>query len=76
MNDNDGGPAFPIPGGNWGDSGGMSLRDYFAAQAAGCIVHHNFLIQAMTDEEAALAITNVAALSFRLADAMLKERAK
>lgn len=64
MNDNDGG-AFTI-----------QLRDYFAAQAASCIVHHNFLLQAMTNEEAALAITNVAALSFRIADALLAEREK
>ena len=38
MNEPDGGPAFPLPLGHmsaadWGQSGGMTLRDYFIAHA-------------------------------------------
>lgn len=46
---------------------GMTLRDYFAAQALSCFVE---ALKFPTDEEAA----NVAAACFAYADAMLAER--
>lgn len=68
----DGGPAFPVSD-DRGDSynfmepiplvGGMSLRDYFAAQV---------LSQACAENNAAMS----AGLAYRYADAMIAERAK
>lgn len=55
---------------------GMSLRDYFAAKALSALNYHNILEAAMTAEECDLAITNCAALAYRLADAMLEARRK
>jgi len=55
-----GGPAFPVGGSN-----GMSLRDYFAAQAMQAILHQSdtFWIVA-------------APLAYQYADAMLEARNK
>lgn len=63
----DGGPAFP----SWdyqmmGDSGGMTVRDYFAAKAMAIAAQEN------PDES----VHVIARLSYGLADAMLAERAK
>ncbi len=70
-----GGAAFPST--IYGcESGGMSLRDYFAGRAASAIWHVNQLAGSMTSDEAALEITNMAVLAYRIADAMLAERAK
>lgn len=68
----DGGPAFPetsyFDDKPIGSAGGMSLRDYFAAKAlADVLQHFNW-----NDD----AIETAARMSYRLADAMLKERAK
>lgn len=71
---NDGGPAFPDPGPaddsyvNWNH--GMSLRDYFAAQALiGILAARNgFLVDVGT--------TNAAPWAYQIADAMLAEREK
>ena len=53
---------------------GMALRDYFAAHAAACIWHHNFLAFSMTANECQEQIQNAAVLSYRIADAMLEVR--
>jgi hypothetical protein len=66
-----GGPAFPADITSWA---GMSLRDYFAAQALSVLNYHNILAAAMNEEEAKLQIQNAAVLSYRLADAMLRAR--
>ena len=55
---------------------GMSLRDYFAAKALAAGLHPDFLSHQFTEVDIALWIQNAAALSYRLADAMLAERAK
>lgn len=67
----DGGPAFPIPA---YATGGMSLRDYFAGQALACLHYHNVLINAYSDEEAALQLKNAAVLCYRMADLMLAQQ--
>lgn len=71
----DGGPAFP-----WGSdySTGMSLRDYFAAQAMVALIAKSPLSCTYRDGEddvAAVIAANVTG-SYRYADAMLKQRAK
>lgn len=68
----DGGPAFPIVGGG-GDSRlfedyGMSLRDYFAAQAI------SQMISLSQDRYGGWSTENVAAGCYSLADAMLSAR--
>ena len=61
----DGGPAFPIPGlQDDADFNGMSLRDYFAAQAMAGFLAQPGIINPTQD----------AALAYRMADAMLKAR--
>ena len=52
----------------------MSLRDYFAGQALAVLNYHNVLATVMTPTDVEPEIRNVAALSYRIADAMLKER--
>lgn len=65
---NDGGPAFPIPDGNWNMSGGMSLRDYFAGLAlAG-------LIRNMTDAHGLWNEATAADAAYLYADAMIQAR--
>ena len=68
-----GGPAFPIveykqPVGGGSHMmtiiGGMTLRDYFAAKAMQSYVSHNKVYD----------FEDIAAVSFRVADAMLKAR--
>lgn len=74
----DGGPAFPHGPfqlhQHWVDNAGMSLRDYFAGQALSYLTNANFLLSAMSDEDAQLQIVNAANLAYRCADAMLKAR--
>jgi hypothetical protein len=80
---NDGGPVFPQPGeldyrfgpgtertGQLFESAGISLRDYFAGQALIGILgsRHGFLVDVGTD--------NAPSWAYRVADAMLAERAK
>jgi hypothetical protein len=74
---NDGGPAFPVPppaailnGYYYYAEVGMSLRDYFAAQAlAGVLQNYTTSKFGCTEKE-------VAIYAYRYADAMLAERAK
>lgn len=70
-----GGTAFP---GGWNESGnsgekGMSLRDYFAAKAMQSGLRE---LADVDREEAERCIPIIAAASYRIADAMLAERAK
>lgn len=64
---NDGGPAFPFdhqnPEGGWINTG-MTLRDYFAAQALS------------TDWIADYSVAEGAVLAYKYADAMIAERSK
>lgn len=67
---NDGGPAFPHPGGASDCTVqeshlGLSLRDYFAGQAMPILLH-----QATIKDTA----KSVALASYAMADAMLKAR--
>lgn len=70
MSKPDGGPAFPSgpASGNWGVAfTGLSLRDYFAAQAL-TLGGEWFYGYGGTDHEA------IAVTCYQLADAMLKAR--
>ena len=80
MSKPDGGPAFPnthvfpsydgdsiLPG--WKATGGMTLRDYFAAKAMQVIMPTFIVNHPQTPEI-------VAKLSYGYADAMIKEREK
>ena len=75
-----GGPAFPVPltdqqGEAWpkskGNPDGMTLRDYFAAKAG-----ENEIFAALLNNESPANIEHRCAARYRVADAMLKERAK
>ncbi len=68
MSEFDGGAAFPIvhPDGQGVQYYGMSLRDYFAAKA----MQGRLAVPGYVDVEQG------AAMAYRMADAMLKERAK
>lgn len=78
----DGGPAFPIPGHNYTNSGGtimainprfgMSLRDYFAGQAlAGARLDGASIIANGDQNSDAIAHARAA---YRYADAMIEAR--
>ena len=67
MSINDGGPAFPHDG-QHNYTGGMTLRDYFAAKAMQSIVSVLHVgIKPMSLE-------SVASVAYEIADAMLKAR--
>lgn len=69
MAKNDGGPAFPLQDESFG---GMSLRDYFAAAAL-----QGWMASYPSDQTCDGILGNDnAALAYRMADAMLAERAK
>lgn len=73
----DGGPAFPSSIGN-----GMSLRDYFAAQAMAALASQlldKAFVNALVSLSAETNSTHeeaIAHMSYELADAMLAERSK
>jgi hypothetical protein len=58
-------PAFPVTAANMKGDEGMTLRDYFAAKAMQAIVHAYG-----TDEP------DLPAICYKVADGMLKARAK
>lgn len=69
----DGGPAFPLavsPDTAW-NVNGMSLRDYFAAQAMIAIRFEpsDYTVSGFNDE-----VKDIAKASYAIADAMLKAR--
>ena len=73
---NDGGPAFPLH--DWDASianysGGMSLRDYFAAKAMQAIISKGNGSDATGGEKG---VPLIAKYSYEYADAMLRERDK
>lgn len=73
---NNGGPAFPRPGDQYSQSDsqdGMSLRDYFAAQALAGYASRPL---ASFDTGQAPSYADVARWSYKQADAMLAERTK
>jgi hypothetical protein len=71
---NNGGPAFPqtdnrvVAALSIANSQGMTLRDYFAAKALQGVL--------AADTEELLSVDAIASVSYRIADAMLKERNK
>jgi hypothetical protein len=78
MSTTDGGPAFPQDNDAIG-SPGMTLRDYFAAKAMQSVLQGARLPgleRTPIDPDAAAALDAVALGSYRIADAMLKERNK
>jgi hypothetical protein len=70
---NDGGPAYPVPGlQNDPDFNGMSLRDYFAAQAMQAAIG---LIPHMQPPTSGKTVPDcLTAMAYEYADAMLKAR--
>tara|TARA_R110000868_G_scaffold258447_1_gene515970 strand:+ start:292 stop:495 length:204 start_codon:yes stop_codon:yes gene_type:complete len=62
-------PAFPHGDPTHGGELGMTLRDYMAAKAM-----QGFMYGAPTNDDINDALGNLAAMSFKLADAMLKAR--
>lgn len=76
MSKNTGGPAFPVPlnpGESYQGHGpydGMTLRDYFAAKAAGTVWAN------LSDMSVDSAASVTAKFAYKIADAMLKEREK
>lgn len=89
MSTQDGGPAFPSSVidevfveefGRWDkrlgpSTGGMSLRDYFAAAALPSVIAA-YLAANGNGCAADHAVQNAPALAYRYADAMIRERAK
>lgn len=79
--DKTGGPAFPMVAQNWNNKG-MTLRDYFAAQALqGYIAcnawHPDFVFpEGYKFGAGQRADQTVAEAAYKYADAMLKERSK
>lgn len=70
----DGGAAFPQSGyERWAPEGGMSLRDYFAAKAMQGILAGVLADGSSFDTDCA---AHAADASYKVADAMIKERAK
>lgn len=86
---NDGGPAFPLPVEDpqchsrfESGYGGMSIRDYFAAKFAAAMMtatsaDHDFPnIDYRRDVGGPTVAERVATIAYRMADAMLKARAR
>lgn len=65
-----GGPAFPVEGGNLRDLFGMTMRDYFAAKAMQGIMVATLAPHTLWTQD------EVAKTAYRMADAMLAEREK
>lgn len=81
----DGGPAFPMPGGpkdGYGNptnrpQSGMSLRDWFAGQALSGPLASIFPVYMPDMKDGGdYSIEQVAAVAYRIADAMIAERGK
>jgi hypothetical protein len=71
MNENTGGPAFPVGLEAFGeDKTGMSLKDYFAAKAMQAIISCRGERQLMNADIA----DNIAFMSYCVSDAMLRAR--
>ena len=70
MSINDGGPAFPHDG-QQDYTGGMTLRDYFAAQAMQPLV---LAAMQVAGPESSVDFASIAASAYRMSDSMLKAR--
>lgn len=67
----DGGPAFPIKS----ECAGMTLRDWFAGQAATSMVTQiNYLVGYTDDRLLDWQVERIARGAYAIADAMLRER--
>lgn len=76
MSGDEGGPAFPVQSDSqMHPSYGMSMRDYFAAQVAGA-VHQTVCDGTHRPPDGSAGAGFIAATSYEIADAMLKERLK
>ena len=79
---NHGGPAFPEQiavtptGDTYSGESGMTLRDYFAAQALQIIAAGDWRGMEYTPVNGLSIIENNARFAYQIADAMLAERAK
>ena len=71
---NDGGPAFPNPALYNGE--GMSIRDYFAAQALPQAIVHALEMRSNMIQPGAFDFDGIAAAAYQMAGAMLKAREK
>lgn len=80
MTDNTGGPAFPvlhwISGESTGAEEGMTLRDYFAAQALTGAQIWDAVLNGKEATQFAGNVDKLAEVSYAVADAMLKAREK
>ncbi len=84
MSEKDGGPAFPVPGGvmtyHTHNTSvpfiGMTLRDYFAAKAMMTFYDAPGMLYVSAGGDTIDTPEAVAEFAYRLADAMLAERAK
>jgi len=76
----DGGAAFPRRGseggGNFEHQEGMSLRDYFAAQALPAVIDFESAADSGGGARCMFSAATVAKGAYAIADAMLAERAK
>lgn len=67
----DGGAAFPAPGDEeFPREWGMSLRDYFAAQALAGLLHHYHEGRAVSTDP----FNDISEVAYEYADAMLEAR--
>lgn len=78
MKVNDGGPAFPVPRyvDRDGPIEGMSLRDYFAAQALSAALVGATGLGTLPAAQRHTLFAEMARLTYEAADAMLAARAK
>ena len=68
-------PAFPVVAERIVHSKGMTLRDYFAAQAlAGFTSSQEFMLNAKSNNRGLSVATCVATMAYEVADAMMKAR--
>lgn len=67
MNNNTGGPAFPVVG---DATPGMTLRDYFAAKAMQAMISNSSII----DNDSDGAVNYASSAAYKFADAMIKAR--
>lgn len=79
MSANDGGPAFPVhdyvcDAGEVRITGGMTLRDYFAAKAMQSLVNGLSVNDRLAVLDGVLGFARISATAYCAADAMLKAR--
>jgi hypothetical protein len=72
----EGGPAFPVSIPGCGDNGwsGMTVRDYFAAQAMQGLLADGGLVRAIGEGKGPEGVRNVTRIAYAVAESMLLER--